>query len=239
MNPSNKKRLKIITISFTILLFIPNLLILNIPNTNIEEIPYLKISALSVWAPTGSEEINLSESTSLYIEWSSGESNPHQVDIYLYDYDTQIEDLGRYASSFGTNSMFVSLSIDLPSSDWYRIKVDQVASSNYDYSWYFTIINMDDYYEDNGENGDPGGPPEPNYIGAIILISIFVIGALSIIGVGGVRTIKAINERKTLSSIQKPVIRKGTSTSLLKCRNCNSHILKRDKFCHRCGTPIY
>jgi len=186
----DRKKGYIIIIS---LIFVSILLTIN----NYIENPYenqkkyfdnLKTSdSIAIYSPTESTVVDLTISTLLTVEWSSGVAA--MCKIYLCDFSTEVDYLGTYNNRGKVqpgyiNSNTVNISSDHKPGDYYRIKlIDVQDQMNYDYSDFFTILNNDynppqDPQEDDSPLPDPSDSVDDNFF--MVLMVVLIVGPIAI-----------------------------------------------------------
>lgn len=132
--------------------------------------------SIAIYSPTDSTVVDLTLSTLLTVEWSSGVAA--MCRIRLYDFSTEVESLGTYVNKGKTqpgyiNSNTVNISSDHPPGDYYRIKLIDVNDQwNYDYSDFFTILN--DAYNTSQEE-DPPLPDPTDSVGDNFFMVLMVV----------------------------------------------------------------
>ena len=163
-------------------------------NNNVEN-PYgnhknvlenLKTSdSIAIYSPTSSTVVDLTVSTLITVEWSSGVAAACK--IYLYDFSTEVEYLGldmnggRIQPGY-INSISVDISANLEPGDYYRIKLVDINDQwNYDYSSFFSILN-DNYNPPQDEDPplqDPIDPVGDNLF--MVFLAILIVAPIGIV----------------------------------------------------------
>jgi len=173
-----KEYIIIISLIFVLILLTTNNYIENPYENQKNYFDNLKTSdSIAIYSPTESTVVDLTISTLLTVEWSSGVAA--MCKIYLCDFSTEVDYLGTYNNRGKVqpgyiNSNTVNISSDHKPGDYYRIKLIDVQDQwNYDYSDFFTILN--DAYNTSQEEEPPLPDPTDSVDNNFFMVFIVIL----------------------------------------------------------------
>lgn len=174
--------------------------------------------SIAIYSPTDSTVVDLTISTLLTVEWSSGVAA--MCRIRLCDFSTEVESLGTYNNRGKVqpgyiNSNTVNISSDHPPGDYYRIKLIDVNDRwNYDYSDFFTILN-DDYISPQEEEDDPPLPDPTDSVDDNFFMVLMMVLIITPIGIA----LAVIITRFNIKMSEKPKPRTKSTLSIKVLKN--------------------